>query len=880
MASLPRTPRRARHAELLAEVVALHQVAREAGWAYRFGRAVATLRNALRLLDSIAPDSPQAAVLRIRILVSLGYAQAESGSLAAGLDRLDEAATYLSTVPPGSRRAELDGLVLGNRGLLLHRAGRIGEGIELFDEAIERLSEEEAGAPEVLAGMYLNRGHAYIDLSQVVRSARDFGMCLGLCAEHGMGLLADKARHNLGYVAYMTGDLPTALRHYADVERSYRVSTPGLLPALRLDQARALLSAGLAADAARHLDEVIPQLRQQRAGQDLAEAEVTRAGAALLDGKVAEARRWARSAERGFTRRGNTRWAAVAALAALRAETTAALDPGTRPASSRPARLLVSGRIPARLPERAVKLADTLRALLLEDETGLALMLAVRLELRRGDPAAAEVLLDQLPKQRSTTPLDHKMLLRLCRAELAVARGDRRRALAEARGGLIELGRARDRMGGLELVCGTAIHGQQLGDLAVRLVLDGPRRTARQLFGWLERTRAQVYRYEPLPAIDDPVVAQQVSELRSLRRAVQLARLAGRPARQQEKQVAALERAVLRQGWYASPWGRPQPVASLAAVVEALGERALVTFAVSGDELVAVVVAGGRTRLARLAPAGETAEWARRLHADLDALAPDSLPPPIAAVVGESARHSAIALDERLIGPVEKMVGDRELVVVPTGALYAVPWGSLPSLRGRPVVVAPSATAWLTAFRGAVAGNHVVLARGPLLTETITEEDALAVTYPRAVRLAGAAATVGAVRTALDGASVAHLAAHGEHEPTNAMFSRLELADGPLFAHELARLTHPPGHVVLAACELAMNNIRPGDEALGFAGAQLASGVRTVVAASSRVGDIAAAAAMVDYHSRVAEGTAPAAALAAAVAVDPFRRPFICLGAG
>jgi tetratricopeptide (TPR) repeat protein len=876
MASLPRTPRRARHAELLAEVVALHQIAREAGWAYRFGRAVATLRNALRLLDSIAPDSPQAAVLRIRILVSLGYAQAESGSLTAGLERLDEAATYLSSVPSGPRRAELDGLVLGNRGLLLHRAGQIGEGIELFDEAIERLAGEAgAAAPEVLAGMYLNRGHAYIDLSQVVRSARDFALCLKLCAEHGMGLLADKARHNLGYVAYMTGDLPTALRYYADVERSYEVSTPGLLPALRLDQARALLSAGLAADAARHLDEVIPQLRQQRAGQDLAEAEVTRAAAALLDGKVAEARRWARSAERGFTRRGNTRWAAVAALAALRAETTAALDPGDRPA-----RLLASGRIPARLPERAVKLADTLRALLLEDETGLALMLAVRLELRRGDPAAAEVLLDQLPKQRSTTPLDHKMLLRLCRAELAVARGDRRRALAEARSGITELGRARDRMGGLELVCGTAIHGQQLGDLAVRLVLDGPRRTARQLFGWLERTRAQVYRYEPLPAIDDPVVARQVSELRSLRRVVQLARLTGRPARQQEKRVAALEREVLRQGWYASPWGRPQPVASLAAVVDALGERALVTFAASGDELVAVVVAGGRTRLARLAPAGATAEWARRLHADLDALAPDNLPGPIAVVIGESARHSAIALDERLIGPVAKLIGDRELVIVPTGALYAVPWGSLPSLRGRPVVVAPSATAWLTAFRGSVAGEHVVLARGPRLTESIAEEDALAVTYPRAVRLAGAAATVGAVRTVLDGASVAHLAAHGEHEPTNAMFSRLELADGPLFAHELARLTHPPGHVVLAACELAMNNIRPGDEALGFAGAQLASGVRTVVASSSRVGDSAAAATMVDYHARVAAGTPPAAALAAAVAVDPFRRPFICLGAG
>jgi CHAT domain-containing protein len=76
-----------------------------------------------------------------------------------------------------------------------------------------------------------------------------------------------------------------------------------------------------------------------------------------------------------------------------------------------------------------------------------------------------------------------------------------------------------------------------------------------------------------------------------------------------------------------------------------------------------------------------------------------------------------------------------------------------------------------------------------------------------------------------------------------------------------------------------MNHIRPGDEALGFAGGLLAGGVRTVVAAASRVGDLAAASAMADYHRRVAAGDPPAAALAAAVAPDPFRRPFICLGA-
>ncbi|TVT50734.1 CHAT domain-containing protein, partial [Amycolatopsis rhizosphaerae] len=152
--------------------------------------------------------------------------------------------------------------------------------------------------------------------------------------------------------------------------------------------------------------------------------------------------------------------------------------------------------------------------------------------------------------------------------------------------------------------------------------------------------------------------------------------------------------------------------------------------------------------------------------------------------------------------------------------------------------------------------------------------------YPRAQLVDGQRATSEAVLEALDGSGVAHLVAHGAHEPANALFSRLDLVDGPLFAHETARLKAPPDLVVLAACELAMSHIRPGEEALGFAGALLAGGSRTVVGAVSRVGDRAAAEAMTQLHRRMAEGTSPAVALAEATAVEPLRRPFLCLGAG
>jgi tetratricopeptide (TPR) repeat protein len=839
--------------------------ARHAVHDYRFADARTDLRSALSALDSIDhTGDPELTAMRVRVLVSLAYAEAEKAGVRLG--SLDIAQELIQQLPVGPLRLELQGLVEQQRGFLLVRAGRGGEGMLLLDSAVRHLEtglEQGVGDPDVLAGLHINRSLVLMDRADTDGAVAELRRSVDLAERYELSAVGIKARHNIGYIAYLVGDLPTALRDFERAAHECQARSPSLLPVVRLDQARALLAAGLPEEAARHLQDALPMLRKQRAGQDAAEVEVTLAASALLGDRVREARRWARSAERRFIRRGNQRWAAVAALAGLRAETAAAL---------------AAGRVPSALPAVAVKLAEELRGLGLVDETALALMLAVRLELRRGDREAARSLLGQVPRPRPTTPVDHRMLLRLCRAELAVADRNRRRALAQARSGLTELGTARDRMGGLDLVCGTAVHGRQLGELAVKLTLRG---RPRALFDWLERTRAQVYRYEPLPDIDDPRIAQTAAELRRKRREAQLARLSGRSAGVLEKQTAALEREVVRLGWYASPWGRPRPVAALEEVAAALGDAALVEFAASDGELVAVVIADGVTRMVRLGAMAEAAEWAARLYNDLNALAPDVLPPPIAAVVRDCAVRSAARLDALLVRPLLSVIGERDLVVVPTGELYAVQWGSLPSLVGRPVVVAPSATAWHSAATAPDApSERVLLARGPGLTGRVAEGATLRGIYPDAVDIDGDRATVADVLSVLDGAALAHLAAHGEHESTNALFSRLELADGPLFAYEVARLQRPPRQVVLAACELALSYVRPGDEALGYAGALLAAGVPTVVAATSRVGDEAAATAMVDYHQRLKAGLGPARALAEAVAADPYRRPFVCLGSG
>ena len=100
----------------------------------------------------------------------------------------------------------------------------------------------------------------------------------------------------------------------------------------------------------------------------------------------------------------------------------------------------------------------------------------------------------------------------------------------------------------------------------------------------------------------------------------------------------------------------------------------------------------------------------------------------------------------------------------------------------------------------------------------------IAAVYPGCQPLVAAAATVDATLRALDGAPLAHLAAHGYHDRENVLFSRLDLADGPLMAYDVQRLSHAPAHVVLSACDVGRTVVRPGDEILGFTAALLHMG--------------------------------------------------------
>lgn len=227
-------------------------------------------------------------------------------------------------------------------------------------------------------------------------------------------------------------------------------------------------------------------------------------------------------------------------------------------------------------------------------------------------------------------------------------------------------------------------------------------------------------------------------------------------------------------------------------------------------------------------------------------------------------------------------------MVVPTGGLHGVPWAALPGLATRAFTVAPSATSWARAHAHRAAPGTAVFAAGPDLPAARGEALALA-GAAGAPALVDGDATVARVLAALEGAGVAHIAAHGALRAGNPLFSGLRLADGVLTVYELERLARPPALVVLAACESAASVVHAGDELMGMAAALLQVGVRSLIASPVHVSDAGTRAVVEALHAQLARGSAPARALAdvrAALAggADPLvasaARAFTCLGAG
>ncbi len=811
---------------------ALHAQAVAETAAMRPAEGARLLREALTALQAQPGGS---AALRGRILVSLAHAEAEQGNVELGIGLLGQAEPLLP--------AEQLGVLFGQRALLLMRTGRHDDALVQFSAAIGELGGEE------LARALLNRGVLHLNAANGAAARADLARCMHLATQHGLPRLRAKAQHNLSYLEYLAGDLPSALRGFTALSPQYAQIMPAALPVLAVDRARALLSAGLSGEAMRELGFAIGRFGQLRLTQDLAEAQLAYAEAALLEGRRQVALRMAKVGRAGFQRRGNARWAALASFVLLRARFSAAFDTA----------------------RKAVRLSWTLDGLGLHEDARSARLLAAQGFAEAGRLALARRVLAGCGPLRAEDRIETRLRWRLAHAFMP-GKGASRHVIA----GLEELQRHRSLLGDPDLQTGSAALGRALAQRGLQRALAS--REPAGVYEWSERARAQAMLLAAVRPPQDPAAAAALEALRHARAALRNAELTGEPSAPWRERCGELQRAVREHAWAASGSGRSLAVAPLTAVQDCLGTRRMLVYVRVGARLLALLIGAGQTRLVPLGEVAQVEEAVKRLRSGLDAAAGRVLPARMASAIRAATHADAQRLCALVLDPLLPLAGDGPLVIVPTGALVTVPWAALQACRARPVTVAPSATAWLHANARAARAGAALCVAGPRNDRGQAEAETVGKLYPGATVLCGAEANAAKTLDVLGSASLAHIVAHGQHEPGNALFSALDLHDGPLLGYDL-RAVVAPSLVVLSSCEVGLHDVRPGDESLGMATVLLAAGAKSVIASVSRVADEAAMPLMVGLHRELSAGRGAAEALATAGAAAGHPS-FICFGGG
>jgi tetratricopeptide (TPR) repeat protein len=812
----------------------LYQRGVEHGNAGRHAAARRALDEAARRTDD--PD------LLARIGGTIAYVASETGDADAGI------ALCRSALGTAGMSSHTRAILTSQLGLIELRRGDGAAALPLLTSAILELGDD----PARLGRVHLNRGLVYLERGEVANALADFARAADAFARSDEPVELAKALNNQGYAAMLAGDLIAALRLMDESRPVLAALSPVALATCDADRAEVLLAAGMTGEATELLGSVARTYGSRGLRQAQGEAELVLARALVLEdapGAAVVARR----AARRFRARGAEGWALRADAVAIMAEVQAGGGSGA-------------------LTERADAVAERLAASHFQSDATALRLQAARLRIRGGRLDDARRIIAEV-RVTAGTRVTTRLLAREVGAELAVADGRPRRALAIARAGLDELGEWQSTFGSLDLQSSLVGHGRRLVLDALRIAMANGRPT--EAFEWSERTRSLSSRIVPLRPPSDQRIADDLTELRQLRA------LDPAPQSADGRREAALRQAVRRRQWADRGSGSVAAVAEIDDVQRQLDSSGavLLSYLWAGESLSALVVTPEEATLTDLGAWAPIRGILDGLLADLD-MAAASLPPALERAVRASLRERLDRLAAAIVLPVLPRLGAGRIVLTPPGVLSGVPWSMLPPFAGRPITLPTSATRWLEQRQSALTLASAGFSAGPGVERAVEEVTAAAASWGSSSVLLGSEASSEGVASLAAHVDLLHVSAHGRHSADNPLFSGIELADGPWFGYDIGQLPRVPSAVVLSACELGRSAVRWGLEALGMSQAWLHAGARCVIASPAIVGDSAACDLLSAAHDLLATGAAPADALAAASGSVGFSSSFQCYGAG
>ncbi len=763
------------------------------------------------------------------VLASLGIALVYAGRTAAGLTAFDQAVQRSSGV--------LKARVLARRGLVLYTLGRYPEALEdlRYAVAVLRRAEDALWAARALN----NRGLVNLALGSTSRADADLVAAESLYVRAGHEEEAMYIAGNRALVAFAAGDLPAALALFDEAIPAYlglKVPTTQL----RIDRCAVLLAAGLATEALAEAESSVEEIEQVRDwSTQRAYLLLMAANCALAAGQPSIAGQWARSAHRLFRSQHSAWWQAHAAHMLVQARYQAV------PVS--PALFSEAARAAAQL--------DLLRSA----DAPLAHQLAGRIALDLGRREDSEAHLAAAARTRRRGPPLSRVSGWLAEALRAEVAGQSNRMLAACRQGLNVLDEHLLTLGASELRAQASVHGAELAALAQRhAARSGPR----LLLAWSERWRVTALTVPPVRRTVEADLSAALTALRGVTRQLEAARSTGQPVisleREQRRLEGAVRAAALRVRGLA---GAARTAFRTADLLDELGPAQLAEIIEIDGTLHVLLCGAGRVRqftAGQMAEAAKAADFARFALRRLGRGRPGDDPASAQAILTAAGPR----LEQALIGPAIRHLGDGPVIIVPPARLHTIPWALLPALRDRVFSVAPSAGAWMRARSAPVPGRrNITLARGPGLASNGAEIPLVAQMYDDVTVLGGDEATTEKVLYALDGAGLAHIAAHGIFRADSPLFSSLHMHDGPLTVYDFEQLRRAPYRLVLSSCDSGVLAPAGANELLGLVSSLLPLGTAGIAAAVVSMNDQAAVRLMVELHRHLRAGQSLAEAV-------------------
>lgn len=807
-----------------------------------------------------------------------GSVEQAGGSRSALVDALMHLGRYDDALALAAHTREMLVALGAERRVALLDAN-IGNGYLLLDRPLDALEAyTRAGAafatledPVSLGKVAIGRGNALAALNRPQSAIDALETAAAQFEALGLDAYAGQARYNLAYVQFLMGRYAEAL---AGLERArgifQELDDRRHLALCTLDEAEILLILGRADESADLAAQSAASLLRLGLRKEAATAQALAAQALIALGQPDGARAAIDGARATFVAAGNTPRLA-------RAEVTAAallLQRGDPLAALRLCAAAVAGLAGehhAAAAEAHLLRARLLRQLRLPGSRAASLR---ALALARGAGAPwlawqASYLLGQLSAERGN---------------LAAAAGHFRRAL-------LDVERVRRSIPSAELRASFQGDKQRLYEDVVQNAL--ARGAFDEAFSLVERAKSRALvetlggtpRVPPAAGGGDLTLLERSATLRAELTWLynrlhsgddSLGRLSVDPrtimveVRARERELdRVLRRLNTHQAEYVSL--RSVTTVTSAAVRAILPpDTALLEYVVVSDDAFVFVLRATGMAVVRLPGAmplvGQLLQrW--RLHLGKFAYGPAYLERQAAALQA-TARQILCALFDILLRPLLAPGDTANLVIVPHGALHAVPFHALHTGSGyvieeRDVSYAPSAGIYRFCRRRAASSGGSMLIVGVPDERTPAIPDEVAVVadlFDDGVVLAGAAATGAAFARSASGAARIHIASHAIFRADNPAFSALRLADSWLTLPEIYGLQLRADLVVLSGCETGAVGTG-GEEVIGLVRGFLYAGTPTVIASMWAVDDAAAAACMTAFYRALRAGTAPGAAL-------------------